>query len=568
MIRFETIRFKNFLSVGDIFTEIQLNRSTTTLILGENGAGKSTMLDALCFGLFGKPFRKINKPQLVNSVNNKNALVEIEFKIGSNRYRVIRGLKPGIFEIYYNDTLLDQTAAAKDYQEHLEKNILKLNYNSFTQVVILGSSTFVPFMQLPAQSRREVIEDLLDIKVFSVMNVLLKTRMQENKELLRDLGYELKLSTEKKEIQQKHIEELRNKNDEMRKSLEEELANILSSIEALENESAKYNERTNFLEDRMRNTSSANAHIDELKRLEKKLNLKIKEHDKAQNFYIENKNCPTCDQNITDEIRNKKIEESKSKISEIAGGLLSLETQLFSAFDIQKQYTSYLSEHQTTFTKIIGVNKEIDAMKKYSDRISKKINDDIHIDLDSIILEIQDLEKGLNATRNKIEKETKTKELHSIAAELLKDKGIKTQIVKQYIPIMNTLINKYLAKMEFFVNFELDENFDEVIRSRHRDEFSYSSFSEGEKSRLDLALLLTWRSIAKMKNSSHTNLLILDEVFDGSLDAVGIDSLIDILTDMDNTNIFVISHKGEALQDKMRSIIRFEKYKNFSRMIT
>tara|TARA_B110000211_G_scaffold9108_1_gene9711 strand:- start:14373 stop:16079 length:1707 start_codon:yes stop_codon:yes gene_type:complete len=568
MISFEKIRFKNFLSVGDVFTEIQLDRSTTTLILGENGAGKSTMLDALCFVLFGKPFRKINKPQLVNSVNAKGALVEIDFKIGSNSYRVIRGLKPGIFEIYHNDTMLSQTAAAKDYQEHLEKNILKLNYNSFTQVVILGSSTFVPFMQLPAHARREVIEDLLDIKIFSVMNVLLKTRMQENKELLKDLDYELKLSTEKKEIQQKHIEELRDKNDEVRKGLEEELASIMFSIEELENKNIKYNEHRDDLEDKMEKTSIANKNIDELKRLEKKLNVKIKEHDKASNFYIENKNCPTCDQNITDEIRNKKIEESKFKISEISKGLLSLETQLFSALEVQKQYMSYLSEHQTTFTKIIGNTKEIDALKNYSNRISKKINDDTHIDLDSIIFEIQNLEKTLNTTRNKIEKEINTKELYSIASELLKDKGIKTQIVKQYIPIMNALINKYLAKMEFFVNFELDENFNEIIKSRHRDEFSYSSFSEGEKSRLDLALLLTWRSIAKMKNSSHTNLLILDEVFDGSLDTVGIDSLIDILTDMDNTNIFVISHKGEALQDKMRSIIRFEKYKNFSRIVT
>ena len=568
MISFEKIRFKNFLSVGDVFTEIQLDRSTTTLILGENGAGKSTMLDALCFVLFGKPFRKINKPQLVNSVNAKGALVEIDFKIGSNSYRVIRGLKPGIFEIYHNDTMLSQTAAAKDYQEHLEKNILKLNYNSFTQVVILGSSTFVPFMQLPAHARREVIEDLLDIKIFSVMNVLLKTRMQENKELLKDLDYELKLSTEKKEIQQKHIEELRDKNDEVRKGLEEELASIMFSIEELENKNIKHNEHRDDLEDKMEKTSIANKNIDELKRLEKKLNVKIKEHDKASNFYIENKNCPTCDQNITDEIRNKKIEESKFKISEISKGLLSLETQLFSALEVQKQYMSYLSEHQTTFTKIIGNTKEIDALKNYSNRISKKINDDTHIDLDSIIFEIQNLEKTLNTIRNKIEKEINTKELYSIASELLKDKGIKTQIVKQYIPIMNALINKYLAKMEFFVNFELDENFNEIIKSRHRDEFSYSSFSEGEKSRLDLALLLTWRSIAKMKNSSHTNLLILDEVFDGSLDTVGIDSLIDILTDMDNTNIFVISHKGEALQDKMRSIIRFEKYKNFSRIVT
>ena len=464
--------------------------------------------------------------------------------------------------------MLSQTAAAKDYQEHLEKNILKLNYNSFTQVVILGSSTFVPFMQLPAHARREVIEDLLDIKIFSVMNVLLKTRMQENKELLKDLDYELKLSTEKKEIQQKHIEELRDKNDEVRKGLEEELASIMFSIEELENKNIKYNEHRDDLEDKMEKTSIANKNIDELKRLEKKLNVKIKEHDKASNFYIENKNCPTCDQNITDEIRNKKIEESKFKISEISKGLLSLETQLFSALEVQKQYMSYLSEHQTTFTKIIGNTKEIDALKNYSNRISKKINDDTHIDLDSIIFEIQNLEKTLNTTRNKIEKEINTKELYSIASELLKDKGIKTQIVKQYIPIMNALINKYLAKMEFFVNFELDENFNEIIKSRHRDEFSYSSFSEGEKSRLDLALLLTWRSIAKMKNSSHTNLLILDEVFDGSLDTVGIDSLIDILTDMDNTNIFVISHKGEALQDKMRSIIRFEKYKNFSRIVT
>ena len=568
MIHFENIRFRNFLSTGDVWTQIDLSRSPTTLVLGENGSGKSTMLDALCFALFGKPFRKINKPQLVNSINEKNCLVEVNFRIGTNSYRVLRGIKPAKFEVYYNDVLLDQTAAVKDYQEHLEKNILKLNYTSFTQVVILGSSTFIPFMQLSAQARREVIEDLLDIKIFSVMNVLLKTRIQENKELLNDLKYQLQMAQEKRALQQKHIKELRSQNEERVNEIKTELEKSEFQVHQLSLQ--KHDILSKIRENEITQQSKYKGVVKKVSDLEKyqsQIESKQSKLIKDRDFYTENTDCLSCGQTLPTEFRDSKLKTLKEGISEYSVNLLKLKQVLKKTSKLKDELKVLEEEYSTLIEQKFSCDKDIDNHNSYIRKLEKQLSNVSNVDMTTTLEELKITERKLIEVEKQREEAVKQRELYTVAAELLKDKGIKTQIVKQYVPVMNKLINKYLAKMEFFVNFELDENFNEVIKSRHRDVFSYASFSEGEKARLDLALLLTWRSIAKMKNSSHTNLLILDEVFDGSLDNVGIESLMEILNETQDTNIFIISHKGESLQDKMRSIIRFEKHKNFSRMV-
>jgi len=567
MIHFENIKFRNFLSTGDVWTQIDLSRNPTTLVLGENGSGKSTMLDALCFALFGKPFRKINKPQLVNSINERNCLVEVKFRIGSNTYRVLRGIKPGVFEIYYNNTLIDQTAASKDYQEHLEKNILKLNYNSFTQVVILGSSTFIPFMQLSAQARREVIEDLLDIKIFSVMNVLLKTRIQENKEILNDLKYQLQMAQEKRVLQQRHMKELREQNEERVNEIKTEIEksktqlglSVLQKTDVLQK--IKSNEETQRSKYKgvLKKFSDLEKYQVQIKHKQKKL---IDDRD----FYLENTDCLSCGQALPVDFRDNKLKTLEENITDYSVNLSKLGKELEKTSVLKGELKVLEEEYSTLVEQKFSCDKDIDNHHSYIRKLEKQLSSVSNVDMTTTVEELKVTERKLIEVEKQREEAVKQRELYTVAAELLKDKGIKTQIVKQYVPVMNKLINKYLAKMEFFVNFELDENFNEVIKSRHRDVFSYASFSEGEKARLDLALLLTWRSIAKMKNSSHTNLLILDEVFDGSLDNVGIESLMEILNETQDTNIFIISHKGESLQDKMRSIIRFSKYKNFSRM--
>lgn len=568
MIHFENIKFKNFLSTGDMWTEISLDRNSTTLVLGENGSGKSTMLDALCFALFSKPFRKINKPQLVNSINERGCLVDVKFSVGSNAYRVIRGIKPAKFEIYYNDILLEQTAAVKDYQDYLEKNILKLNYISFTQVVILGSSTFIPFMQLSAQARREVIEDLLDIKIFSIMNVLLKSRISDNKETLNDLKYQLQLFQEKRNLQQKHMSELRSQNEERVNEIKEEIKKSNKVIDDISFQKHSIEIKIQSLEEE-RDSKFDNIlnKLTMMQDLDKNINFKRSQLIKDRDFYQLNDVCNSCEQELSTSFKNKKIEELQTQITELTHNLVKIKDKLDRGITLKEDLADINRRRDELINKSFSYDKDVDNGKKYIKRLKTQMKSVSGIDLKEVTDELSITEKKIIDIEKKREEAVRQRELYTVAADLLKDKGIKTQIVKQYVPVMNKLINKYLAKMEFFVNFELDENFNEVIKSRHRDEFSYASFSEGEKARLDLALLLTWRSIAKMKNSSHTNLLILDEVFDGSLDDIGIDSLMEILNDMGDTNIFVISHKGLTLQDKMNSTIRFEKYKNFSRMV-
>ena len=569
MLKFQYVKWKNLLSTGSSFTEIKLDKNLDTLIVGDNGSGKSTLLDALCFSLYGKPFRRIKKDQLINSINGRDAVVEVGFEIYNRQYKIIRGIKPSIFEIYENDILLDQDAASKDYQEYLEKNILRMNMKSFTQIVILGSSSFVPFMQLPTGIRREVIEDLLDIRIFSTMSVLLRERISTNKDeiitnnnqiensfkILQLHENQKKIDSEKKneiiESTNCRIEELHLNIDIVNSQIKETQTEIDKLFVSIEDE------------DRVVNR------ISKIQKLESDLESAKSKAKKTIKFYEENDNCPTCTQNIDEVIKHEKVREKQEALNKISDAFIVLEKEL-SESQIRNQEIS--DNHKTIKSKqhriahdlstyVLADQREISILQK---RISD-INNDKETEAEIKIDEIEKLQKELEEVKKKL---INKKELYELAGVILKDGGIKSRIIKQYIPIMNSLINKYLASMDFFVKFQLNESFEETILSRHRDDFTYDSFSEGEKMRIDLALLFTWRTIAKMKNSANTNLLILDEVFDASLDANGCEEFLKLIHALEDANVFVISHKGDILQDKFRSTLKFEKHKNFSRIMS
>ena len=570
MILFQKIRWKNFLSTGAHFTEINFTKSNNTLIIGHNGAGKSTILDALCFGLFGKPFRKINKPQLVNSINTKDCVVEVYFNIGQKQYKIIRGIKPNTFEIYVNDALLNQDAAAKDYQEILEKQILKLNYKSFTQVVILGSASFVPFMQLSANDRRTIIEDLLDIQIFSSMNGVVKEKLSEFKEEITKAKYGISLTEEKIKLQLQNIEEHKKHNDNeiLNKKAEidksnEQVAQITSDIELIMKHVAVLDSKIGDRKIKLNKKSKS------LLQVKGKIENNIKKNEKDIEFYQHNDNCPTCKQSIEPHFKEQQVEERTTKLGTQKNGLVEVEDELNKVTkeldeitNILKhiiQHQNQVSEHNAT---IRAINSYVTKLNKQIEELSVKVNSPQTDNQKLLELKAEMFE--FNTTYEELMNE---KHYYEFAGSLLKDTGIKTKIIKQYLPIMNKLINKYLTAMDFFVNFNINENFEETIKSRHRDEFSYANFSEGEKMRIDLALLFTWRQIAKMKNSTNTNLLILDEVFDSSLDTVGTEEFLKLIHEMGvDTNVFVISHKGDQLFDKFRSVIKFEKKNNFSRI--
>jgi DNA repair exonuclease SbcCD ATPase subunit len=569
MIIFKKIRWKNFLSTGNSFTEIDLTRSTNTLIVGHNGAGKSTILDALTFGLFGKPYRKINKPQLINTINDGKCVVEIELSIGKKEYKIVRGIKPNVFEIYCDNKLVNQDAKATDYQEHLERFILKLNYKSFTQVVILGSASFVPFMQLSAGDRRTIIEELLDIGIFSSMNSVVKTHISAIKDNQKDFDYKIKLLKEKIEMQKTHIEEhkknyeleIEKKNVEIGRN-EEFITKTLTNLELIQ-------KHVDALNKQIADEQEQNKRNTKLLTLQSKFEDNVRKLNKEISFYETNDNCPTCHQTIMEETKSKQIDEKKTKIGEIETATSKLNEELNKVLARINQIgliQKHISEHNSEMVRLNTQVKEVSKRsRKLLDEIGelKKTTESNGNDNEKL--------KELNVELIKADKSAEDlaleKQYYEYAATLLRDTGIKTKIIKQYLPIMNKLINKYLTAMDFFVNFNLDENFEETIKSRHRDEFSYASFSEGEKMRIDLSLLFTWRQIAKMKNSTNTNLLILDEVFDSSLDGVGMEEFMKLLNSLDkNTNVFVISHKGDQLFDKFRSVIRFEKKGNFSQV--
>jgi DNA repair exonuclease SbcCD ATPase subunit len=570
MILFQKIRWKNFLSTGAAFTEINFTKSTNTLIIGQNGAGKSTILDALCFGLFGKPFRKINKPQLLNSINGKDAVVEVEFNIGQKKYKVIRGIKPNVFEIYLNDVLLNQDAASKDYQEILEKNILKLNYKSFTQVVILGSASFVPFMQLSAADRRTIIEDLLDIQIFSSMNSIVKEKMSALKDGITKSKYDIKLVEEKINLQLQNIEENKKNNDaEIGRKLAE-IGESKMQMSALRNDVEKINRHVAILQSKVGDKKEKlDKKAKGLFQIKGKVQTNIDRNEKEIQFYENNHDCPTCKQSITPEWKDSQVKEKTEKITTQRTGLQEIEEELKKVTDEVKSITDILTHINEHNGEIIKHNSTISAISSYITKLNGEIDELTKkgVETEGSDHKLVDLKNELRTYNQLYEEQLTEKHYHEFAGTLLKDGGIKTRIIKQYLPIMNKLINKYLTAMDFFVNFNINENFEETIKSRHRDEFSYANFSEGEKMRIDLALLFTWRQIAKLKNSTNTNLLILDEVFDSSLDTVGTEEFLKLINEMGtDTNVFVISHKGDQLFDKFRSIIKFKKVNNFSRI--
>ena len=568
MITFKYVRWKNFLSTGNNFTEIQLDRSPTTLIIGENGAGKSTILDALCFGLFNKPFRNISKSQLVNSVNGSASIVEVEFIVGGKNVKVIRGIKPNKFEVYVNDNMINQDANARDYQKHLEQQILGLNYRSFTQVVILGSSTFVPFMQLSTKARREVVEDILDIKVFSLMNFLLKNKNKELNEEIRNVEYQYDLTSEKITLQERFIKDVVDNKSVIITENKQKISDNNSTINSRKEEIKSFEKAKSDLSFDAEVKIKTEQKLKKLSKTEAALQNRKAEHDRQIQFFQNNDECPTCEQSITDATKQTQTELRTAKIGELDTAIDSCKTLERTEQDRLNTILIDLETIRQHDVEIAKIRSSIIELEKFNVKLQKDIEayeaGSISEDDKSKLDELKGKIKYINEQKSKLNED---RFYIDVSRNLLQDSGIKTKIVKQYLPIMNKLVNTYLSSMDFFVNFNIDENFQETIKSRFRDEFSYASFSEGEKMRIDLALLFTWRAVAKMKNSTNTNLLILDEIFDSSLDGTGTDDFLKILNTFHDQNVFVISHKQDILFDKFRSVVQFKKEKNFSHLV-
>ena len=568
MILFKTLKWKNLLSTGNYFTEVALNSNANTLIVGTNGSGKSTMLDALCFALFGKPFRNVNKPNLLNSINGRECVVEINFSIGNKEFKIVRGIKPNIFEIYQDSVLLNQDAAVRDYQDYLERFILKLNYKSFTQIVILGSASFTPFMQLSASDRRSIIEDLLDIQIFSTMNGLVKERLTGNKDLTVAKKNDISLLLQKYDLKKEHQDKLNQDTEEKVKEYEKEILLYRETIRTLHDDIDSLEQAKQTLSEICAKIPENEKKITSFKKVESQIESKISKVGTDREFYEHNADCPTCRQAITLEFKEGQLVELGTKEKELNGALIELKTRITEQENIvtelrekEKELSNVRIQLATTQTSVKGLNSSITKLENQIEQVKKSKQENIDES------ELNDIKKEVEEAQDELKVLMEEKSYLDVASVLLKDTGIKTNIIKQYLPVINKLVNKYLTSMDFFVNFNLDESFKETIKSRHRDDFSYHNFSEGEKQRIDMALMLTWRAIAKLKNSTNTNLLILDEVFDSSLDSTGTEELMKILHSLDDVNLFVISHKGDILQDKFANTIRFDKIKNFSRIV-
>ena len=568
MIVFQKLRWKNFLSTGNTWTEIDLAGSKSTLIVGHNGAGKSTLLDALSFGLFGKPHRNINKPQLVNTINNKDCLVEVNFQVGVNTFKVVRGIKPQVFEIWKGDIMINQASRVAEYQKILEQNIIKLNHKSFHQIVVLGSSSFVPFMQLPGQTRRDVIEDLLDIGVFSKMNNLIREKNSLLREGLKDATYQLDIIKNKIESQRKYIHDITKMNDDEIAAKLEQIEDLTTEIQEIQ---VVNSDSSSFVEGHQTNVETelkrANDKKQSILQYKSQFQTSMKTVVKDAKFYEGNTKCPTCTQGIGEDLRDEKLNKAKGKARELQSALRRAQDEAEGVTATIEEYSKLFDDIRVKQNLIHNNNQAITRLQQHIG----SLNGDItrlsarEGDLGSANVELQDLTTGKDALTESRMKLNEEYSYNGVMAEMLKDTGIKTKVIKQYLPVINKLVNQYLSILDFFVHFDLDENFQETVRSRHRDVFSYASFSEGEKQRIDLALLFTWRMIAKMKNSVATNLLILDETFDSSLDHDGVENLIKIIKTLgEDTNVFVISHKGEILEGRFKAKLEFFKDKNFS----
>jgi DNA repair exonuclease SbcCD ATPase subunit len=571
MILFSKIRWKNLLSTGDVWTEVNFRKSKSTLIVGENGAGKSTILDAICFALFAKPFRKINKPQLVNSINKKGMLVELEFSIGSKQYLIRRGQKPNVFDIICDGNMLNQTSDVREYQEMLEKNILKLNFKSFSQIVILGSASFTPFMQLPAAHRREIIEDLLDIQIFSTMNSLLKEKVTLNKQEITSVSYEMKMAAEKIELHNRLVKTLKENKQGTIDAKTAQLKDVVGNMQIAHDVLKEHRDQITTLKGSINDEDTVSSKYTEYLNLKRAGESKLKTIRDSIEFLEEHESCPTCNQDIDAHFKYGSIEDKSKLKDDVEKTLRSLNDMIGVLDERRKQIDDVYSliheqeAHVRDCTTQVKIYQNTITMLQ--DEIGS-LESEINVQSTDDAEELSAIKRTLKAAINTKEELLKDKSVLDVAAVLLKDSGVKTKIIKQYIPVINKLVNKYLAAMDFFVNFELNENFEETIRSRHRDDFSYESFSEGEKMRIDLALLFTWRSISKLRNSASTNLLIMDEVFDSSLDNNGTEEFLKIISTLTaDTNLFIISHKGDQLFDKFHSVIKFQKVKNFSQMV-
>ncbi len=577
MITFEKIKWKNFLSTGNQFIEVNFKttdearfaKNSTTLIVGTNGAGKSTILDALTFSLFNKPFRRISKPQLVNTVNEKDCMVEVEFSIGSTQWKVIRGIKPNKFEIWRDGNVMDQAASANDQQKWLEQNVLKMNYKSFTQIVILGSSTFVPFMQLTASHRREVIEDLLDIKIFSSMNTIIKEKIRELREEIKTLNLKKESLTDKVNMQTEFIEEIELRGKENIKEKKKKVENLGDEISVLMMQNEQTEDKVYGLTEEQKNVTGSADKLRKFSSLKGKISNKVSTITKEHKFFTENKVCPTCTQSIEEEFRINKIEDAQDKAKELQSGYKELEEAIKTEEERERHFTA-LSKEITKLThgisknntQIAGYQRQQQDLESEIQRITEQLaNRNTEHD------KLTTFKDNLKTTYESLSSRKDTISYYDFSYSLLRDGGVKSKIIKKYLPLINQQVNRYLQKMDFYINFTLDEEFNETVQSPIHEDFSYASFSEGEKMRIDLALLFTWREVARMKNSVNTNLLIMDEVFDSSLDGLGTDEFLKIIRFViKDTNVFVISHKPD-MHDKFESMIRFEKVKGFSRMV-
>tara|TARA_E500000331_G_scaffold316171_1_gene326669 strand:- start:1897 stop:3612 length:1716 start_codon:yes stop_codon:yes gene_type:complete len=570
MITFKKIRWKNFLSTGNTPIEVNLDQSHTTLVIGKNGSGKSTLLDALCFGLFNKPFRMIKKEQMVNTINNGESEIEIWFDVGTKSYRILRGIKPNRFEIYCDGEMINQNATTMDYQKYLEKNIMKLNYRSFIQVVILGSSSYEPFMKMKPRYRREVVEEILDIRVFGLMDLLLRSQQSDLQKKITEVRHHADLINTKYETEAKHLKSLQNEDTTTK-------THKLSQLEKIDKDSSNYSSNIQKLNEEIAVTQSKivdkekiDNKVSKLTKLETKIEQNINNHKKTLDFFLKNDTCPTCTQKIEPNFKTQKCGHEAAAIQKLELGLLELQKELDTSYTKVTEFNTLSDKIGQMNVEVAKINTSLEGLKRHSDSIDEEIKmlGDKTSDREKVQQQLDELKVKLGEAQVDLDKVLEEKSYVDVCREILNDKGAKAKIIQKYLPIMNTLVNQYLQSMDFFISFHLDEEFNETIKSRHRDSFNYNNFSEGEKMRIDLALLFTWRHIAKMKNSTNTNLLVLDEVFDSSLDGQGTDDFFKIIGKLSKENIFIISHKGDILFDKFTNIIKFEKTNNFTKLET